>query len=149
MLSKAERRRVPKELRLPINEVMKRSTFVEVTQNWSNMHPDALALRTEEIVQVSLVQEGWAFGWSLTSPRRKGWFPINKSEFIASSLLRIGKDEDAPLAPAAIDSLIDLIAAAVPGGNWRTLGWPPHRTGKGAPPVPEGEPAIRRWSCVE
>ena len=41
MLSKAERRRVPKELRLPINEVMKRSTFVEVTQNWSNMHPDA------------------------------------------------------------------------------------------------------------
>ena len=55
MLSKAERRRVPKELRLPINEVMKRSTFVEVTQNWSNMHPDALALRTEEIVQVSLV----------------------------------------------------------------------------------------------
>ena len=112
MLSKAERRRVPKELRLPINEVMKRSTFVEVTQNWSNMHPDALALRMEEIVQVSLVQEGWAFGWSLTSPRRKGWFPINKSELIASSLLRIGKDEDAPLVPAAIDSLIGLIAAA-------------------------------------
>ena len=55
MLSIAERRRVPKELRLPINEVMKRSTFVKVTQNWSNMHPDALALRTEEIVQVSLV----------------------------------------------------------------------------------------------
>ena len=49
---------------------------------------------------------------SYKAPRRKGWFPINKSELIASSLLRIGKDEDKPLVPAAINSLIDLIAAA-------------------------------------
>ena len=45
---------------------------------------------------------------SYKAPRRKGWFPINKSELIASSLLRIGKDEDKPLVPAAINSLIDL-----------------------------------------
>ena len=49
---------------------------------------------------------------SYKAPRRKGWFPINKSELIASSLLRIGKDEDKPLVPAAINSLVDLIAAA-------------------------------------
>ena len=112
MLSEAERTRVSKELRLPSNEVMKRSTFVEVIQNWSDMHPATLALRMGEVVQVSLVQEGWAFGWSLKSSRRMGWFPINKSEFIASSLLRIGKEENIPLVPAAVDSLIDLIAAA-------------------------------------
>ena len=112
MLSEAEGIRVPKELRLPINEVMKRSTFVEVREHWSHMHPATLALRMEEVVQVSLVQKGWAFGWSLKSSRRMGWFPLNKSEFIASSLLRIGKEEDEPLVPAAVDSLIDLIAAA-------------------------------------
>ena len=72
MLSETERTRVSKELRLPSNEVMKRSTFVEVIQNWSDMNPATLALRMGEIVQVSLVQKGWAFGWSLKSSRRMG-----------------------------------------------------------------------------
>eukprot|EP00931_Biecheleriopsis_adriatica_P075247 TRINITY_DN49164_c0_g1_i1.p1 TRINITY_DN49164_c0_g1~~TRINITY_DN49164_c0_g1_i1.p1 ORF type:complete len:393 (+),score=78.11 TRINITY_DN49164_c0_g1_i1:40-1218(+) len=113
LLEGDEKAAVPAGTRLPIREVLKRSTFLQVNQDWSDIHPASMAIMQGEVIQIVTATDGWAFGWPLKAKNaettvcgRRGWFPLYAAEPVESSMLSVSQAEELSLSIAAVADLV-------------------------------------------
>mmetsp|Transcript_144502 Transcript_144502/g.448684 ORF Transcript_144502/g.448684 Transcript_144502/m.448684 type:complete len:365 (+) Transcript_144502:37-1131(+) len=120
-LDRDEAADVTPELHLSLRELLQRSALVCADEDWFDTDdPATLGLRTGELLHVSTVSEGWAYGWSLESPNRRGWFPlclVHKAESSPAALAGGGQLE---LSRSASLAVIRLVKASTPP---RPLAW--------------------------
>jgi len=112
ILADEEQAAISSCLRLPMPEVLQRSSFVEVAEDWRDPSPNSLSINQGEVLQVSFVQDGWAYGWPVKVQYRSGWFRLCDVRYLETSMLTIGRDEVTSLSLEAYDNLVDLLQSA-------------------------------------
>jgi len=121
LLTSSEAAAVPDEVRLSIQEVLKHTTIVSVHEDWQDIYePATLALRTGEILQISMFKAGWAFGWPLEYPTQRGWFPLAYVQHIGSQVSALAPHPEHELSSSATAALVELIKEAPkpPPSQW-------------------------------
>lgn len=101
------------ECQMPLREVIRHAAFVRVSEDWPDPHnPSTLNLRTGDTLQVSVVRDGWAFGWQVEAPSHRGWFPLSctrKIDSTVASLAQAVQKQEVELSVSASTTLIELL----------------------------------------
>jgi len=114
LLEPEESASVPESAHLSIKETLKHVTIMRVEEDWQDDEPSTLTLRAGDLLQVNTVKDGWAFGWSLESSYRQGWFPVAMTRKIEPTVESLVRSEAEELTPSAVMTLVDLLKATPP-----------------------------------
>jgi len=90
----------------------KRLTLVRVEEEWQDQEndPSTMRLLPGDRLQLSTVRpDGWAYGWSLEKPSRRGWFPASLiTQRLEPSLASLQKEPEF-LSASASEALVSLL----------------------------------------
>lgn len=114
VLSPAEAAALPDSARLPMREVLRRTTLARATEPWQDAdEPSSLELRADDVLQLSTVREGWGYGWPVATPSRRGWFPLAFVQMLESSVQSLVRDDmEEELSAGAATAILDLLRSA-------------------------------------
>eukprot|EP00927_Polykrikos_kofoidii_P086851 TRINITY_DN9852_c0_g4_i2.p1 TRINITY_DN9852_c0_g4~~TRINITY_DN9852_c0_g4_i2.p1 ORF type:complete len:418 (+),score=78.11 TRINITY_DN9852_c0_g4_i2:86-1339(+) len=118
-LTQAEVLEVPSDALLTGKAHYEHLSFAEVMDAWRDQdgRPSTLDLCENDILQLSCIKakDGWAFGWPLEEPSRRGWFPLSKVKRLEPALESLVRS-DRPLVQSATEEIRVLIKSGpLPG----------------------------------
>mmetsp|Transcript_111909 Transcript_111909/g.316242 ORF Transcript_111909/g.316242 Transcript_111909/m.316242 type:complete len:384 (+) Transcript_111909:56-1207(+) len=110
-LETSEAEALPCEVRLRGSELYKRLTFVYASEDWQDVGDDpcTLELMEGDVLQLSGLEDGWAYGWTLEQPSKTGWFPMSTVQRLEPTLASLGHTIEQPLTPLAAEDDIRLL----------------------------------------
>lgn len=106
---------------LPLRTVLSRAVLARVREDWQ-AGDSLVELQMGALVQIMSVKGGWAYGWPLDFPDRRGWFPMAQVDLVPSSLSSLLPEGPQELPPAAADSLRELLRS-IPQPPRREKAW--------------------------
>jgi len=111
-MSPEEELAIPAALRLSGRQLHERLTLAHVVEEWQDQEDDSFTLRLlpGDLLQLSTVRDdGWAYGWSLEKPSRRGWFPVSLVQRVEPSLASLAPPQDKFLTASASEAMVSFL----------------------------------------
>lgn len=116
VLSAQETAEAPEAARVRLQEMLRRTCLARVYEEWRDPEqPNSLALRHGRLLQVVSLRDGWGFGWHLSTPSSRGWFPMGCVRSVERTAAPLAEElEPLELPLGAAESLRRLLQGAPP-----------------------------------
>ena len=114
-LSPEEELAIPATARLSGRQLYKRLTLTRAVEDWQDQNDDKSTLRllSGDLLQLSTVRDdGWAYGWSLERPSRRGWFPVSLAQRLEPSLASLAPPRGDLLTASASEAIVSFLRTA-------------------------------------
>lgn len=109
-LSPEEVAGVPPEARLTEVELLQRTTFVRVTEDWQDKYqPATLVAVSGELLQLGSVKDGWGFAWPPECQGQRGWLPLAFVQKVDDLSWAALATKERRLSDASAVALVDLL----------------------------------------